>query len=118
MKILYYFAVIFCSLIIVIMLIMPFGGPYFVLSFFTEGFYEERNLMRILKVSSLSKGVVFLSYTLSYVFFGAILTCISTLFMSKKCTHLKYRIAISCLIITLIITFIPRIIQLFYYLFG
>lgn len=118
MKILYKISVIFCSLIIIIMIIMPFGGPKFIIRKFKNGQFYETTLLRWFRVQEITDTVTKINIAVAYIFFGSILICILSLLIPKRFEKIKQKIGIICLIFVLIIALMPKMMEIYYYIFG
>lgn len=107
MKFIYYTIIILFSLILVIFLIMPYGGVFTIWDIINDGFYSETVFQN--KINN-SLYFIWINKFVSFLFFLSILTPLILLLIKKVSIKSKTTISVICLIIILLIIFVPKII--------
>lgn len=110
MKYLYYLSFIICAIILMLYLFGPYGGVSGLFLAMNEGFYGHDYIVSSFNIS-LSPLVLFLNRFVAFLFFGAIICCIASIFFRTR-TDVKYRVGVLCLIIIVSIIFIPKLVVL------
>jgi len=99
---------IFSFLILLITMIMPFGGPLFIWELIRNGFYGEKMFITH-NIPYDNFFIIWLNKFIGVAFWGSLVTCVMLIFFDKMDIRKKGKICLVCLIILLLIIFIPKI---------
>lgn len=109
MKYIYYFTSTACLLIFIILMILSSGGGFHVIFFLIETGFYGKNIFTINNIPYDDLYVIWLNRLIGAIFWCCIFINIGLLFFKKINIKTKGKISLVCLIILLLIIFVPKI---------
>ena len=111
MKFIYYLSVTISAAIFLLFMFGPYAGPSAISTILIDGFYSEDFINTTFK-APITGFVIALNHIIAVVFWGVIIFPLILPFLFKKKKVLRYKLACVCLIILMLIPFLPKIFRL------
>ncbi|RAV27405.1 hypothetical protein DN748_18805 [Sinomicrobium soli] len=112
MRYFYYLSVAVSVFILALYLFGPYGGVLGIFSMMKNGFYDHDYIVSSFG-TRLSSVVLYLNQFVAFLFFGATILCIGTVFFFRMIAVRKYRIGVWCLVIVAFIVLFPKLYHFF-----
>ncbi len=107
-KIIYYISIFICSLIFILYIVGPFGGPLAILGSVKNGFYNEEYIATGFD-TSITEAFIVLNKIVGLVFWICITLPLILAFVRTMDKQKKIYITLCCIGILIMIVFVPKI---------